>query len=83
MTDFMKKILGINWKTNLAAVAAFVMGVPAAVVAITNWAHHEPADWRGATVALVVAAGLACAKDSSTHSTAAEVQAATDKQPSK
>ena len=73
MNDVMKKILGENWKTNLAAIAAFVMGIPAAVGAITNWAHHEPADWRGAAVALVVAAGLACAKDSTTHSTTAEV----------
>jgi undecaprenyl pyrophosphate phosphatase UppP len=77
MNEVMKKILGMNWRTNLAAVVSFVMGVPAAVGAITNWLHHEPADWRGAAVALVVAFGFAMSKDSQTHSTVAQVETST------
>jgi hypothetical protein len=67
-----------NWKTNLSAAVVFVLSVPAIVTAFTDWAHHQPADWRGAFAGLVISIGLAVAKDSSTHSTVAQVEAATD-----
>ena len=78
MSELMKKYLGPNWKTNLAAIISFLMGVPPFVTAATNWWHHQPADWRGAIGALVVAAGLAVAKDGDNHSTADQVQKATE-----
>lgn len=77
MTDWMKKLLGTNWKTNLAAIVAFLTSVPQFVMAITAWSHHQPADWRGAVLSIVVAGGLAAAKDSTTHSTVAQVEQAT------
>lgn len=81
MSDLMKKILGINWKTNLIAAVSFLLSVPSLVGAITNWAHHQPADWRIAIVGIITAAGLAVSKDSTTNSTAAQVQAATIQNP--
>lgn len=77
MSDFMTKILGLNWKTNLAAILAFLTSVPQFVTAISAWSHHQSADWRGAVLSIVVAAGLAVAKDSTTHSTVAQVEQAT------
>jgi hypothetical protein len=74
-----KIILGANWKTNLAAVVVFVLSCPPFLGALTKWAYHQPADWRGAFVGVVMAVGLAVAKDSSTHSTTAQIEAATDK----
>jgi hypothetical protein len=73
------KVFGTNWKTNAAAAIVFVLSCPAFVAALANWAHRQPADWRGALVGIVIASGLAAAKDSSTHSTTTEVEAASDK----
>jgi hypothetical protein len=67
-----------NWKTNTAAAVVFVLSCPAFVAALSNWAHHQSADWRGAVAGVVIALGLAAAKDGSTHSTTTEVEAATD-----
>jgi hypothetical protein len=69
------KAFSTNWKTNLMAVAAFAWSVPQFVTAITNYFHNQPADWRGAILALIAAAGLAAAKDSTTHSTPEQVMA--------
>lgn len=81
MNDTMKKILGINWKTNLIAAVSFLLSVPSLVGAINNWAHHQPADWRIAIVGIVTAAGLAVSKDSTTSSTQAQVAASTIQNP--
>lgn len=75
----MVKVLGPNWKTTLAALLSFAMSVPQLVTAFTNWAHHQPADWRGAVIGLVIAAGLAASKDADNHSTVAQVEKATEK----
>lgn len=79
MNDWMKKILGLNWKTNLAAILAFLTSVPQFVTAIAAWAHHQPADWRGAILSVVIAAGFAASKDSTTHSTLLQVETSTVK----
>jgi hypothetical protein len=73
------KVFGANWKTNVAAGVVFVLSCPAFVAALSSWAHHQRADWRGALVGIVIALGLAAAKDSSTHSTTTETEAATEK----
>jgi hypothetical protein len=73
------KVFSMNWKTNAAAAIVFMLSCPAFVAALANWAHGQPADWRGALAGIVIALGLAAAKDSSTHSTTTEVEAATDK----
>ena len=83
MNDLMKSILGINWKTTLAGIGSFLSGVPGFVTALQAWAAGQPVNWRevGVSAALtLVGAGLAAAKDSTTHSNAAEVDAATPKQ---
>jgi hypothetical protein len=66
-----------NWKTNLIAVIAFIYAVPQVVQSIQAWSNHQPANWRSALVALLLAGGMAAAKDSTTHSTVAEVNQAT------
>jgi drug/metabolite transporter (DMT)-like permease len=66
-----------NWKTNLAAVAAFAYSVPQFVTAIQQWQAGQKVDWHTAVVSLIVAAGLAAAKDGDNHSTQAQVQQAT------
>lgn len=68
-----------NWKTNLAALCAFAFSVPQFVTAITAWQSGQHADWRGAVISLILAGGLAVAKDSTTHSTVDQVNAATFK----
>ncbi len=73
------KALGANWKTNTAAAVVFVLSCPAFIAALTDWAHHQSADWRGALAGIVISVGLAAAKDSSTHSTTTEVEGATGK----
>ena len=67
--------LKANWKTNLAAFAAFAYSVPQFVAAVTAWQAGQKADWRAAVISLIVAAGLAVAKDGSNHSTLAQVTA--------
>ena len=84
MTDFMKKLLGINWKTTLAGVATFLTSVPGFVAAIQAWAAHQPVDWRQVLISVALAAtgaGLGAAKDGSTHSTTAQVTASTIENP--
>lgn len=75
MNAFLTKYLGLNWRTNLAAIAAFLATVPAVVAAAENWAHHQPVDWRGAAFGLFVSAGIALAKDSKNKSTLEQVKA--------
>lgn len=77
-------ILGTNWKTNLTAaltgLLTLLLGIPTFVTAITAWSNHQSVDWRSvlvSTALAVVTAGLAAAKDSTTHSTQAQVTTAT------
>lgn len=79
MVNWIVKVFGANWKTNLASAVTFLLSVPSLITAITDWAHHQPADWRGAVLGIVVATGLAFSKDASNHSTAAQVEKATEK----
>jgi hypothetical protein len=72
-----------NWKTNLAALAAFAYSVPQFVTAIQQWQAGQSPNWKGAIISLIVAAGLAAAKDGDNHSTAAQVQASTAKEAAK
>ena len=69
--------LKANWTTNLAALAAFVSSVPQFVTAIQAWQAGQKPDWHGAVISLVIAAGLAAAKDGDNHSTQAQVNVAT------
>lgn len=70
-----------NWKTNLVSLVAFIYSVPQAVQVIQAWSTGQSTNWRPAVVGLIVAAGMAAAKDSTNHSTQAEVVHATvDKQ---
>ena len=69
-----------NWKTTLAGVITFLLSVPTFVTSIQAWAAHQPVDWRTLLINIAVAAGgvgLVAAKDSSNHSTIAEVEHAT------
>ena len=66
-----------NWKTNVIATVSIVYSATQFVAAIQAWENHEPANWRAALISLLVAGIGYAAKDASTHSTAAQVQAAT------
>ena len=67
-----------NWKTNIIALAEFIYSVPQVVQTIQAWSTGQPANWKQAVTGLLLAAGMAAAKDSTNHSTAAEVRASTD-----
>lgn len=75
----MLEYIKANWKTNVAAICAFALSVPQFMTAISAWQNGQHADWRGAVISLVIALGLAAAKDGTNHSTAAQVQEATIK----
>jgi NADH:ubiquinone oxidoreductase subunit 4 (subunit M) len=80
--DWMKS-LTVNWKTNLAGIVTFLLSVPAFVSALSAWAAHQPVDWRSVIVSVALTAGgvgLISAKDSTTHSTIAQVQASTQQE---
>jgi hypothetical protein len=79
LNTWMTKVLGQNWRTNLVAVISFLYGVPQVVTAVTAYIHHQPADWRGAATAALIAAGSWLAKDKQVHSTEAQVAAASTK----
>jgi hypothetical protein len=68
-----------NWKTNLASLCAFAYSVPEFVAAIKSYEAHQHTDWRSAIFGLILAAGLAMAKDGTNHSTVAQVESATIK----
>jgi hypothetical protein len=71
MKDYLK-----NWKTTLAGVVAFLMSVPAFVSALQAWGAHQAVDLRSVFISVALTAGgvgLMAAKDSTTHSTPAEV----------
>lgn len=77
-------MLGTNWKTNLASIGTglltLLLGIPTFITAITAWSNHQAVDWRSvltSTALAIVTAGLASAKDSTTHSTVAQVEAST------
>lgn len=79
-------MLGTNWKTNLSSIVTgiltLILGVPTFVQAVTDWSNHKAVDWRSvlvSTALVVITAGLAAAKDSTTHSTVAQVEVATEK----
>ena len=59
------KWFGANWKTNLFSAVAFAYSVPQFARAVQQWMTGQHADWRPAIVSVIVAAGLAVAKDSS------------------
>jgi predicted negative regulator of RcsB-dependent stress response len=66
-----------NWKTNLGALCAFLLSVPADVTAFQQWQAHQLVDWHFAAVSTLIAIIAAVAKDGSNHSTIAQVQKAT------
>ena len=66
-----------NWKTNLAAFVALLYSVPQFVTAVQQWQAGQHPDWRAAIISLVMAAGLAAAKDGTNHSTIAQVEQST------
>ena len=66
-----------NWKTNLIALVAFIYSVPQVVQTIQAWSTGQPANWKAAATGLLLAAGMAAAKDSTNHSTQSEVSAST------
>ncbi len=68
-----------NWKTNLIALVAFVYAVPQVIQSINAWSTGQPTNWKQALVGLLLAGGMAAAKDSTNHSTATEVAATTAK----
>ena len=84
MNDFMKKILGINWKTTFTGLVTWLMAVPSFYTAMMALYNHQAVDWRQVGIGVALAAGgsgLVAAKDGTTHSTAAEVKVSTIENP--
>ena len=73
------KWLTENWKTTLSGLLVFLLSIPTFVQAMQAWAAHQPVDWRSVLISIVMAVGLIAAKDSTTHSTAAQVETSTVK----
>jgi hypothetical protein len=74
--NYLKKLLGPNWKSNAIATVAALYGVPQVVVAGQQWLAHKPVDWHGVAYALFITALGYVTKDSSNKSTSADVAAA-------
>ena len=70
-----------NLKSNLIATGAIIYSAQAFTSAVVAWENGQPANWRSAIVSLFVAALGYVAKDSTTHSTAAQVQVSTIQNP--
>ena len=77
--DWIVKALGVNWKSNLIALVAFVGTVPSIITAIGQFINHQPVDWHAMAGGLLLAALAYVAKDASNQSTQAQVNAATAK----
>jgi hypothetical protein len=78
MTDFMKKLLGINWKTTGSGIAAICTAIGDITHSIST---HTPINWNVDVPAIIGGVGLIAAKDGSTHSTTTEVQKASEPKP--
>ena len=72
-----------NWKTNLGALCAFLLSVPADVTAFQQWQAGQKVDWHFAAISTLIAIIAAVAKDGTNHSTVAQVQTATREAASK
>jgi hypothetical protein len=73
------KIKTANIKTTLSGIVGYLLAFPVFLNALYDWAAHKPVDWRFVIVSCAVAAvshGLVNAKDDTTHSTQAQVTAA-------
>lgn len=79
--DSLLAYIKANWKTNLAALCAFIYSVPQFVTALQQWQAGQTVDWKGAVISLILAAGLAAAKDGTNHSTQSQVAQATIDKP--
>lgn len=67
-------------KTTLAGYVTFLLALPSFVQALIDWSKHQPVDWRFVLVSSALAVtswGLTKAKDSSSHSTQDQIDAAT------
>jgi|HubBroStandDraft_3_1064219.scaffolds.fasta_scaffold86328_5 hypothetical protein len=71
-----------NWKSNTIATVSIVYSAQQFTSAVIAWENHQPANWRTAIVSLIVAGVGYAAKDSSTHSVQAEIDASTAANPS-
>jgi uncharacterized membrane protein YfcA len=66
-----------NWKSNVLATVAVVYSAQQFTSSVIAWENNQPTNWRQAIISLIVAAIGYVVKDASTHSTVAQVQAAT------
>ena len=78
MKDLMKKILGINWKTTGAGLAAICSALGDITHSIST---QTPINWNVDIPAIIGGIGLIAAKDGTTHSTEAQVKVATIEAP--
>ena len=68
-----------NWKSNLIATVAIIYSAQQFTAGVAAWENHQSTNWRAAWLSLLVAAVGYVVKDSSTHSTSAQVTQATTK----
>jgi hypothetical protein len=74
------KLIAKNWKTSISGAILWLLSIAPLVEAVQDWSRGKRVDWRMVFITAVLWAGghgLLQAKDSTTHSTAEEVHAAT------
>lgn len=74
--DWLIKVFGANWKTTVAGLAT-ILGALADI--LHGVSAGSKVDWQVDGAAIVAGIGLIAAKDSTTHSTTDQVEAATEK----
>jgi len=78
MSDLLKKLLGVNWKTTGTGIAAICSALGDIAHSVST---KQPVNWNVDIPAIIGGIGLIAAKDNTTHSTAEQVQQATAAQP--
>jgi hypothetical protein len=69
-----------NWKTSISGAVLWLLSIDPIYSAIQDYAQGKPVNWKNVLLTAILWAaghGLIQAKDSTTHSTYAEMQAAT------
>lgn len=70
------KVLGLNWRSNLIAIVAFLGTVPSIITAINQFINHQQVDWHAAAGGLLLSVLAFVSKDASNKSTIAQAEAA-------
>jgi hypothetical protein len=74
MSGLITKLIGVNWKTTGTGIASICTALGDITHSIST---HTPINWNIDIPAIIAGIGLITAKDSTTHSTVAQVETST------